>query len=621
MSLASRDNGDKDTPTSSVAHSPSITVGTDSPHITDPIIALFDNAIWRRKASDPENVLNDHGVIRNDPNSTDPRAQSKRLLTRQSLLSVLPAPELLGLVLNTTCSWWDTWRPLGPWLLDSMAGAKHSTLQEFILWAFNSDDPSVVGMAVLCVAVSIQQLDYKFHGSVISHLPRLPGELFQELFEQVDNLIVNDSDYASTREGIEVIVMSGKTLMNLGLIKKTWILNRRAISYGQLLGLHRPYRLSEAESATECHHRRQSWMSMVQGDVYLSLLLGLPYASDGRTIPAGTQGEPGTTSAFRYKLIGLSTKVIDRNQMGFSLSVPITQDIQKEVDAAVQQLDPAWWRAPAALESGTIGKEEFFERLTAQFWCAQMKVFLHMPLMIQSVEDPKLEGNRLACLEACRDLLKVHHIMRDGCSAFNMVKIVDYQAFICSTLLLLGVMGYGVTSSPDQALKSDEDRKLVNKTKELLRQASTISNNSVASQAVEGLESLTSLCRPRNCPEAGLMEASTGTCSTRIVIPYAGVVTVSPGTFYTNSRPTSPRSAPIFSLSRPCGFDSYDPSQPDAVYELSNNATLEPTQDSMAGMVQEYQSLDFDWSSIVDMNTEDDWSWLMDVNNGAAGFV
>jgi hypothetical protein len=34
---------------------------------------------------------------------------------------------------------------------------------------------------------------------------------------------VNDSEFASSREGIEVIMMSGKLLMNFGLLKKCWV--------------------------------------------------------------------------------------------------------------------------------------------------------------------------------------------------------------------------------------------------------------------------------------------------------------------------------------------------------------------------------------------------------------
>jgi hypothetical protein len=99
-------------------------------------------------------------------------------------------------------------RPLGPWL--SALIDESSTLQDFVLWAFESSNPSVAGLALLCIAVCLQQLDPRVHQYIIRQLPRLPGELFQEYFEKVDRLILNDSDYAGTEEGIEAAILSAK---------------------------------------------------------------------------------------------------------------------------------------------------------------------------------------------------------------------------------------------------------------------------------------------------------------------------------------------------------------------------------------------------------------------------
>ena len=143
--------------------------------------------------------------------------------------------------MNTTSSWWNTWyetttyplsilqladirrKPLGPWLSDSAAYEKPRTLQEFVLWALSSEDPSIVGLGILSIAVSIKHLDSKTHGYIIVRLPRPAGELFHDCFELVDRLIVNDSEFASSREGIEVIMMSAKLLMDFGLLKKCWV--------------------------------------------------------------------------------------------------------------------------------------------------------------------------------------------------------------------------------------------------------------------------------------------------------------------------------------------------------------------------------------------------------------
>lgn len=62
-------------------------------------------------------------------------------------------------------------------------------------------------------------------------------------------LILNDPYYASSMVGLGVGVLAAKLLMNMGLIRKTWLLIHRVISYGQILGLQ-GQKQSQSESET-----------------------------------------------------------------------------------------------------------------------------------------------------------------------------------------------------------------------------------------------------------------------------------------------------------------------------------------------------------------------------------
>jgi len=97
--------------------------------------------------------------------------------------------------------------------------------------------------------------------------------------------------------------------------------------------------------------------------VYTSLLLGLPYAADGRTIPVA-QSRHKATTLLQHHLILISAKVIDRNQMGLSLSVSRTEEIQKELDTVTKDLDETFWNSPSALASGRITHQEYLEQIT-----------------------------------------------------------------------------------------------------------------------------------------------------------------------------------------------------------------------------------------------------------------
>ncbi|KAE9378744.1 hypothetical protein N431DRAFT_396571 [Stipitochalara longipes BDJ] len=596
--------------TSILSHNTSISIDKDSPQSIDPIVTLFDNAIWRRRSSDS---AQERTFMVNE--AVNPAATTKNNRTREALVSSLIPSELLGMILSATCSWWHTWRPLGAWLSRSMGDKEATTLQDFVIWAFDSPNPSIVGLALLCIAVCLQQLDTRVHQYIVRQLPRLPGELFQEYFEKVDRLILNDSDYASTKEGIEATVLSAKIYMNLGLNKKCWVLLHRSIAHSQLLSFHRPERLFANETEIERQRRVKSWLSLCSADVYTSLILGLPYAADGRTIPVTESGH-SATSSFQHYLIQLSAKLIDRNQMGLSLSVSRTEEIQKELEVATQHLDESFWDSPTALTSGKITRQEYLEQLSAQLWFYQLLVLLHMPLMIYSVEDAQLEKHRTSCLAASRNLLEVYHTMRsDSHSAFSMVKVIDYQAFVCSALLVLGLLGYG--GSGDQLVTQEKDRYLLGQTIATLRQAAGTVNNPMASQAVQGLESLMFL------DQGGCASRTDGSCElggqARIVVPQIGTITISPGEYYTSSssgcKPPG-KHLPVFALSRDI-FQGAS-SQASQVPPLQSNAGFDGDQvngiEFGDNLHPELHSIEFDWTSAITPNFEDDWAWLNDLN-------
>lgn len=403
--------------------------------------------------------------------------------------------------------------------------------------------------------------------------------------------------------------------MNLGLNKKRWVLFHRAIAYSQLLGFHRPEPLSAGETEVDRYRRNQSWLSLCSGDVYTSFLLGLPYAADGRTIPVA-QSRHNATSFLQHHLILISAKVIDRDQMGLSLSVSRTEEIQKELDTATKDLDKMFWNSPSALASGRITHQEYLDQIATQCWFHQLLVLLHMPLMIHSIEDAQLGKHRNACLDASRNFLKIYHIMRsDTFSAFSMIKLIDYQAFVCSALLILGLLGYGGSTQYTENQKKDRD--LIRLAIFTLRQASGTVNNPTAAQAVQGLETLMLL-------DQGECSHKTGTACVspciRIVVPHIGSITILPGEYITNSRPesTSPGIHPrqVFALSH----DTFQgiSGQASQTTTLASNTEFEGRQarrlESGSGMHPEPPSIDFDGASTMMPNFENDWAWLNDLN-------
>ncbi|KAG0647014.1 Dehydrocurvularin biosynthesis regulator [Hyphodiscus hymeniophilus] len=596
-------------------------LGPDIGQNIGPISSIFNNAIWRSSDPDQNAVSIGHtdGVKLTSMSS---KLRTKRTRTRETLLSHLPAPALLGDILDATASWWHGWRPLA----HSTPAKKFDSLQEFVLWALNSKDPSIVGLGILCISVSIQQLGTDENETILCQLPHPPGVLVHEYFTRVEALIVNDTYYASTMEGISVILMSAKTLMNLGFIKKTWILYHRAISHCQLLGLHRPSRLHEGETDREINQRHSSWVSICGAEIYLSLLLGLPYAADCRNIPSSFYSKLGTIALFSRELLRLSVQVIDRNQMGLSGSTNLAKSIQIEIETSARTMPQEYWECDVALAEDRITKSEYFELITSQLWYHQLQVSLHMPLMIQSVENAELEPHRLACLESARGLLKAYRIMRlDPNASFNMVKIIDYQAFICAALLLLGVLGYGALPSVNQSIQHARDQDLVDVIVGILRKASKTSNNIVALQALQGLEALSALPRIKGCPPTLNDRGHCVTHFMKIVVPYSGVIMISAGEFLQDQRRLEESAQqpimnplPVFTLSHGM-FESFQSRNQSPIADAPSGSEF---RDNTTDVIQNENdevpsvSFDFDWDGMMDIQAETDWAWLNDVKSG-----
>ncbi|PVH76839.1 hypothetical protein DL98DRAFT_424824 [Cadophora sp. DSE1049] len=591
----------------------------DDPVTLQPVGSLFNNAIWKQKPKKGERLEPSIDERKHSRTNTRKRSSPKDSQVCDELCKDLPSPRLIAAIIRATCSWWDTWRAVGSWLQDALSLNNLHTLHETINWSLASSEPAVAALGLLCFATCLQQLDAETHKSIIRQLPSSPGKLFYEYFDRVHRLVINNNGYSSTEPGVELILLAAKTYVNLGLLKNAWILHHRAVTHAQLLGLHRPQRTTPAETNFHVDSRHEAWFRICERDLYTSLQLGLPYAANWQTILPSLRSEPGTLRYFQYQMIRLSARILDRNSMGLESSVSDARSIGCDMDSSATEMPLEFWDAPVALQMGKIDEHAYMSHLAVQFWYFQAKVLLHQPLMIQSIENHQLLYHRDACLAACRDTLRMYHLMRsDSMSAFSMVKLIDYQAFVCSAILLLGVLGYGNSHPPPSSLNAENgnDYDIVELTMSILRKASLISNNTMASQAVQGLETLAMLVRYSTSRDKGALCTAPKEGSfpyLKITVPGSGVITISPGKLMARDDCSSPESAghPTFTLSHHTGQASSSQGVPASDFLHDPTFTGAPDTD--------VSIMDMDWTNMFSAELDDDWAWLADVN--AAGMV
>ena len=522
------------------------------------------------------------------------RAKHRR--ARQVLLNLLPSRETLHAILNSTTAWWDTWRLLFP---EISVTEEQTTLKNHILWAFEQENPVHNARGLICLGICIRQIRPGADSSSFS-LPRSPKETMDCYMSVVDQLIIADDEYAGSCNGLELIVLVAKTHVNLGQPRKGWLLLRRGVALGQLIGLQ-PDRTMMIEKSGDSTERRENiWWSLYMIDRYISLLLGLPYAlNDVPTIKEASEKCVDPTGRYQRKIAMIVGNIIDRNQASSNSSLPLTLEIDQNLENVARIMTDDWWNIESGYSAENIAFEESFCRQGTQLWHFQIKAFLHLPFMLQSATDRRYEYNRHACLDAARQMIHRYSTLRlADDEAYFACKVMDFQVFNAVVLLLLGLLGYGGMSGPQGDEEEEGDMQLVSATLSILRRASNAEpDDAMLSQSVEAIETLSAF---RNEKRSG--QGQKVGKDRRIIIPYFGTINISPGSRFSASRTSDGevsnalRATPsLVSVSQPM------PS--------SDIFSMMPTLDFDPNVPFEFPHIDIDWSSIVNMDLDQNWDW------------
>ena len=524
----------------------------------------------------------------------------------QALLSVLPPSRDIQLLLDATCQWWDTARAMFP---EIHIDETHQSLAQHIFWALAQSNPSIVAMAVLCVAICALQLQPGADNALLnSCLP--PKQLLEQVMHLVDRLVIADDDFAGSGQGVELMLFQAKTYVNCGQPRRGWLILRRAISMAQLIGLHPRSKMQCGDFTRE--RREMSWWTLYEVDRYLSMLLGLPYAmSDEADVLLFGDDQTHPTLVYRRKLAVAAGHVIDRNRASASASLSATMEVDQRLDDHAKTMPTEWWDVGSAQAAG-VARQIIFERLGTQMWHYQIKIFLHMPFMLESAKDCRYEYSRMACLEATRHMIRNYHGLRqDTGGTYYMCKIFDFQGFSAAVLLLLSLLGHRspkVLDAPEQEAK---DWRLIQDTIDVLRRASTTEDsNSVSVQGLHVLNTLTALRYEGTSAEARQKLKGTG----KFVIPYFGTITISAGSMFSAGqarRQGSMMQTPSSSgFSPPAAMDPFlGSTQMDFGAPTRQSPILGDDEDATLAMPR----IDFDWQGMDmgNMDLDQDWNWFL----------
>ncbi|KAH8646215.1 hypothetical protein BX600DRAFT_157812 [Xylariales sp. PMI_506] len=263
------------------------------------------------------------------------------------------------------------------------------------------------------------------------------------------SLVTTNDRMHGSLESLECIMLEARYHTNTGNMRLAWLVNRRAMSVAQLMGVDRPSNRSlKSIDPNTTFHPDFMWFRIVYMDRYLCLLLGLP---QGTTVKVPSPVEPTLLvpqlplCQLEGSLINIASRILERNQSG-QLNLAQDQAIDAELLEVSQNLPEDFWRAPN-FDGMMLGSfEDSLEnlRIIAQVFHFNILNQLHLPYMLSFIHsDNDRSGSRhewhsaITCANASREILSRFIVYRNFNYMALCFRLVDFTALTAALTLLL----------------------------------------------------------------------------------------------------------------------------------------------------------------------------------------
>ena len=563
-----------------------------------PLLSLFDNAILSHSGQDSPGSSQPNSLTSSQQASKDKNSQALR-----SLKALAPSFEVLTVVVRASEASLPLWLTIIPELMDGVCSTPEEytmdDLRDKIWQSLHSNGLAVVAKVLLVFAILIQQLPVSFNHTRAS-LPVSPEALEDYYVRPVEKLLASDEGLASSGlDAVTCMCLQGKFYMNVGKPGKAWLTNRRAMAFAQLLGMH--HRELGRSPDKQSSRKHILWLGIWQHDRICSLILGLPYS-----IPEAHFGledinaeppEGPPTKRFMLMLGLVTGRIIDRNHCPTNMTFARTLEIDQELDKIKESMPNEWWETSPGPEMSVAAT---FDICVGKFWYHNVRKLLHLPFMLKSFTDRRYEYSRVAALESSREMAKHYEIFRNKDKPIlSTCDIVDFEAFTGCMVLVLHLLGRSPTCSldPEDELR---DWDIIYSMTRTMRRVSEEMKCSVATQAARMLEDFAK-ARDSDCKSSDkdVYEA---------VIPYFGKLRLRRGQNF--PPPTTATVSPAYSNQLQTPPDSI--STASELYEgplVSIDSYFQPL--PFSEDMQSLQGMGADWTSTVNMDLRDDWSWFL----------
>lgn len=315
------------------------------------------------------------------------------------------------------------------------------------LETLSESHPTVIGKAVLWIALCLQQLSLAYDETLLVQLPYTRAVLIEKCITTVATRVCADDSIVSCIDGLECLVLQGVIFGNNGKIRSAWLSYRRAADIAQIMGLHREIPVAAANA--EFRRRATSiWGYILMAERRYSLILGVHGAIPNTAIdlhrpdPKNSEDAPTKRRSSLNPLVRIAGSIIERNQTFTKVTEAMIKKTM-EIDAELARITPPALQSPDEVPGAGKSWERCmcFLLLHDRLLYYQLKAWLFLPLFLQSSEENPHHAHRKSCLEASRCLIKCYTRIRQLTENGFDSNILDFQAFTAAMTIVIHSVG------------------------------------------------------------------------------------------------------------------------------------------------------------------------------------
>jgi hypothetical protein len=371
-------------------------------------------------------------------------------------------------------------------------------------------------------------LRYLSPNEVIPGLTKHHHLIMEEIAESAITMVTMNDALLGSLESLETITLESCYHVDSGNIRRAWITMRRAVMAAQLLGLHRPghYRFKVIDDENDLIPEIM-WTSIVSMERGLSLLLGLPTSTAGKSCEVQ---EPtfGPSQVLNLALLTsvVTVKILERNQIHPSQqALEMTQEIDRELVKITERMPSTFWRPPmfVDLKIGSVDAISEAGRNWEHMWYYSLVNQLHLPYMLCASNIPQTVYSRVACVNASREILNREIAIRSFNPITACCRIGDFVALVAGmTLMLAHIVGHCRREQDNMLIHQRlSDRAVVEQALECMKSMSELRKDVLSAKCAALLKDLLAV-------EADAAQGQSHRNVLIVQVPYVGTIRIGP---------------------------------------------------------------------------------------------